>query len=197
MEEIHAGAGGGRRGGRDRGWGVRGPARESPPGRALPPVPFDDDGDDDGDARRPRRHRGRAGSAPARPGGLWVIDTGIREPRRGVAVRELAGCRALVTGASGGLGHDIAVALAREGVDVAISGRNVSALDELARRLRGFGTAAERVVADLADPVEAQGLIRRAEDAIGPIGILVNNAGIEIASSFTLYSEDEVQRILV
>jgi len=114
-----------------------------------------------------------------------------------VAVRELAGCRALVTGASGGLGHDIAVALAREGVDVAISGRNVSALDELARRLRGFGTAAEPVVADLADPVEAQGLIRRAEDAIGPIGILVNNAGIEIASSFTLYSEDEVQRILV
>lgn len=111
-------------------------------------------------------------------------------------MRALAGRHALVTGASGGLGRQIARQLAREGVDVAISGRNASILTDLAGELRHLGSAVEPVLADLAEPAQVESLVARAEDAIGPLDIVVNNAGIEIASSFTLYSDEEVERIL-
>lgn len=114
----------------------------------------------------------------------------------GIRAGELVHPRALVTGASGGLGGHIARALAREGADIAISGRNTSALDTLAQELRKLGVVAEPVPADLLRPDQADRLVATAEEAVGPLDILVNNAGVEIASSFTLYTEDELRGIL-
>ncbi len=89
---------------------------------------------------------------------------------------ELTGRRALVTGATGGLGAAIARVLHAAGAHVAISGRREAKLEELAASL------GERVVplpADLADPTAVEELARRAPDRLGgAVEILVNNAGI-------------------
>jgi 3-oxoacyl-[acyl-carrier protein] reductase len=87
----------------------------------------------------------------------------------------LDGKTALVTGASGGIGAAIARALHAQGAAVALSGTRLDALETLA------GELGERVFvcpADLRDPAAADALVTAAEEAAGPMGILVNNAGL-------------------
>ena len=88
---------------------------------------------------------------------------------------DLSGKTALVTGASGGIGGAIARALHAQGAQVVLSGTRREALEGLAARL---GERAHVVVADLADATAADGLVAEAERAAGPVGILVNNAGL-------------------
>jgi len=91
----------------------------------------------------------------------------------------LEGKRALVTGASGGIGGAIARALHRQGAEVALAGTRAPALTELAQELGGeLGGRAHPLTADLSDPDAADRLLRDAEAAMGHIDILVNNAGI-------------------
>jgi 3-oxoacyl-[acyl-carrier protein] reductase len=88
---------------------------------------------------------------------------------------DLSGRRALVTGASGAIGGAIARALHAQGAAVALSGTRQEALEALA------GELTERVhvlPADLADAAEVDGLVPRAEEAMGGLDILVNNAGL-------------------
>jgi short-subunit dehydrogenase len=94
-------------------------------------------------------------------------------------MREIRGRAALLTGAEGGLGPDIARMLAREGTSVALSGlpQQQNALEELCAELHGLGTRAEVVPADLTVAAELDTLPEQAEEAIGPIDVLVNNAG--------------------
>jgi 3-oxoacyl-[acyl-carrier protein] reductase len=87
----------------------------------------------------------------------------------------LDGRTALVTGASGGIGAAIARALHAQGAAVALSGTRRDALDSLAAEL------AERAFvcpANLAEPAQADTLVEAAEQAAGPLAILVNNAGV-------------------
>jgi 3-oxoacyl-[acyl-carrier protein] reductase len=89
-------------------------------------------------------------------------------------VFDLTGKTALVTGASGGIGGGIARALHAQGASVALSGTRRDALDALATDL------GERVAvcpADLRAPEAAEALVSEAEAALGPLAILVNNAG--------------------
>jgi short-subunit dehydrogenase len=108
------------------------------------------------------------------------------------AMEQLRGRVALVTGASGGLGTYIARALAREGMDVAVSGRREDALAAVALELRGLGVRAEAVPADLADLAQVDPLIDATEGALGPIDVLVNNAGVEISAAFTQLTRQEL-----
>jgi 3-oxoacyl-[acyl-carrier protein] reductase len=88
---------------------------------------------------------------------------------------DLTGKTALITGASGGIGAEIARALHKQGANLAISGTRRDALEALASEL------GERVVvcpADLSDPAAAPALIAAAEAALGSVEILVNNAGL-------------------
>lgn len=87
----------------------------------------------------------------------------------------LDGKAALVTGASGGLGAAIARTLHAQGARVALSGTRRDALDALAAEL---GEGAHACPADLRDPAAADALVAAAEAACGPLGILVNNAGL-------------------
>ena len=88
---------------------------------------------------------------------------------------ELDGKRALVTGASGGIGKAIAAALHERGAVVALSGTRRDALEGLARELGG---RAHVTPCDLTDSDAVDGLAKQAEAAMGGLDILVNNAGI-------------------
>jgi 3-oxoacyl-[acyl-carrier protein] reductase len=85
---------------------------------------------------------------------------------------------ALVTGASRGIGREIAVLLANRGHAVAIHYRN-SAPDarEVVRRIRADGGKATHLQADLSEECESIALVTKAEQELGPLEILVNNAG--------------------
>ena len=111
-------------------------------------------------------------------------------------VPEIRGRVALVTGAAGGIGSHICRALAREGATLILSGRNLAALEALQSELRSAGTEVAVVTCDLADPVDRSSLIDRAESIYGPVDLLVNNAGIELASAYSAMDFAEVASIL-
>ena len=85
---------------------------------------------------------------------------------------------ALVTGGSRGLGRQSALALAAEGVNVAICARGEETLNETAAKLKATGVKVGAFVADLGDESGASDLVTKTEDELGPIDILVNNASI-------------------
>jgi len=87
----------------------------------------------------------------------------------------LDGKTALVTGASGGIGAAIARALHAQGAAVVLSGTRREALEALAGEL---GARAHVCPADLKDPAAPDALVAAAEEAAGPLAILVNNAGL-------------------
>jgi len=91
---------------------------------------------------------------------------------------KLAGRVALVTGASQGIGHACALALAREGATVAVAARNRQKLDELVGEIVAAGGKAAAFVIDVADEEQVKSGIKAALGQFGKIDILVNNAGI-------------------
>jgi NAD(P)-dependent dehydrogenase (short-subunit alcohol dehydrogenase family) len=91
--------------------------------------------------------------------------------------QRLAGKRAVVTGASRGIGRAIALALAGEGADVAVSARGGAELEALASEIGSLGRRSAAVACDVTDPAQVEMLARRAQDALGSVDILVNNAG--------------------
>jgi len=99
---------------------------------------------------------------------------------------------ALLTAASGGIGHAVARALATEGVDVAVSGRRADVLEALARDLRDRGVRAAVVPADLADLDRVDSVVDRTEEALGPVDLLINNAGVESCASFTRRTREDL-----
>jgi NAD(P)-dependent dehydrogenase (short-subunit alcohol dehydrogenase family) len=109
--------------------------------------------------------------------------------------RRFAGRRALVTGASRGIGVGIAERLAAEGAHVAISARTVDhhdrlpgSLNETLARLRGYGTTVAAIAADLADAEARAAIVPAAAKALGgPIDILVNNAAAAVYAPLREY----------
>lgn len=89
----------------------------------------------------------------------------------------LAGKNALVLGAGGGLGRAIALSLAREGASVALAGRRIEPLEELAADIRSRGTPAIPVIWDFSDLDAIERVTSTVENTLGPIDILINNTG--------------------
>ncbi|KQS84026.1 3-oxoacyl-[acyl-carrier-protein] reductase [Methylobacterium sp. UNC300MFChir4.1] len=106
---------------------------------------------------------------------------------------DLTGRKALVTGATGGLGQAIARALHAQGAAVALSGTRPAALEALAAEL---GERASPVAADLSDKDSVEGLVPAAEAAIGPLDILVNNAGITRDNLFMRMKDEEWEQVI-
>jgi len=96
----------------------------------------------------------------------------------------LEGKRALITGASVGIGRDLAKALAGRGVAVAVAARRIGALEELAAEIVAAGHPRPAVLAvDLGKRGAAADLAARAAAALGAIDILINNAGANVLGS--------------
>src|SRR4026209_416659 len=96
----------------------------------------------------------------------------------------LDGKRAVVTGASRGLGRSMALALADVGADVVITGRTQSTLDATADEIRALGRQAWTLKADMAQPAECETACEQILKDFGPIDILINNIGnLEVSVS--------------
>jgi 3-oxoacyl-[acyl-carrier protein] reductase len=106
---------------------------------------------------------------------------------------DLTGLGALVTGATGGLGGDIARALHAQGADVAISGKRREALETLASEL---GSRVHVLPCDLSDKVSVEALVPAAEAALGHMDILVNNAGITRDGLFMRMKDDDWDAVI-
>ncbi|OZI07742.1 3-ketoacyl-ACP reductase [Siphonobacter sp. BAB-5385] len=99
-------------------------------------------------------------------------------------MQSLQGKLALVTGAGKGIGRAIALALAAEGVNVALLARSNDSLKEVAAAVEALGTKAYPVSADVADRNSVETAINQIQTTAGPIDILINNAGTASFGSF-------------
>ncbi len=108
----------------------------------------------------------------------------------------LKGKKALITGGSRGLGKAVAVAFAKEGIDVAITGRNEQLLKEVKAELESFGVTAAYAVFDVSDFGEVQKGIQQILADFGKIDILVNNAGIAKFGTFLEMSPEDFGSII-
>ncbi len=106
---------------------------------------------------------------------------------------DLTGKAALVTGASGGIGADIARALHSAGATVGLSGTRIEPLEALAAEL---GERAHVLPCNLSDAAAVDSLPKEAATAMGSLDILVNNAGITRDNLFMRMSDEEWQSVL-
>ena len=91
----------------------------------------------------------------------------------------LDGRRALVTGASSGIGREVAVRFAAEGAAVACGGRDQARTQDTVDRIVAAGGTAVAVVGDVSQPEGAQAVVEAAAGALGGLDALVDNAGID------------------
>jgi NAD(P)-dependent dehydrogenase (short-subunit alcohol dehydrogenase family) len=111
--------------------------------------------------------------------------------------RELTGKRALVTGASRGIGAGIALALAERGADVAITyERSVERAAEVVRSVEGKGRRGFAIQADSADPAAVRRSVDEAVSRLGGLDILVNNAGIARYGAIEAMSLEDIDALL-
>ncbi|WOI23884.1 3-ketoacyl-ACP reductase [Nonlabens ulvanivorans] len=93
-------------------------------------------------------------------------------------MQDLTGKKAIITGGSRGLGKATAIAFAKEGIEIAITGRNEEALKATVSELEQLGVKATYATFDVGNYEEVQVGIKSLIDTLGSIDILVNNAGI-------------------
>ncbi|MBS1181549.1 MAG: gno 1 [Proteobacteria bacterium] len=113
-----------------------------------------------------------------------------------LALFSLAGRKALVTGASRGIGRAIAEALAGAGADVAVTARDIGSLKETVAAIDALGARAVPLAQDVRDVAGSRVTVERAADALGGLDILVNNAGYEEVTPSLDIEEDVWDRVV-
>ncbi len=108
----------------------------------------------------------------------------------------LAGRVALVTGASRGIGRAVARALAEEGAAVAVLSTRLDGAAPVADALRAAGHRAHAVGVDVARPAELDTALADVRRALGPVDVLVNNAGIALRQPLQATSDADFDRVL-
>jgi NAD(P)-dependent dehydrogenase (short-subunit alcohol dehydrogenase family) len=109
---------------------------------------------------------------------------------------DLSGQTALVTGASSGLGLRFAKVLAAAGANVALAARRLDRLEVLAADMRSSGKVAHAFRMDVAEPAQMIKVVGDVEATLGPVTILVNNAGIPDAQWAVKMAVEQIDRVL-
>jgi 3-oxoacyl-[acyl-carrier protein] reductase len=110
---------------------------------------------------------------------------------------DLSGRVALVSGASRGIGRAVALALAEAGADVAVNYRvGAAPAEEVAAGIRARGRRAVAVAADVSQAGAVARLVAAVRDALGPIGVLVNNAGVAMVRGLDELTEADFDQTL-
>ena len=110
--------------------------------------------------------------------------------------RELTGKRAILTGASGGIGRATAEALVKAGVRVALASRNAGALNELARSLQAHGGDVIVVPTDITKPDDRQRLVDTTVEKFGGLDLLINNAGVGSWGHFATSTPEIMRQVM-
>jgi NAD(P)-dependent dehydrogenase (short-subunit alcohol dehydrogenase family) len=110
--------------------------------------------------------------------------------------RSLAGRTVLITGASGGLGHHFSRLLAEAGACIAACGRRTDKLDGVVTGIKQGGGVAEWFEMDVMNCSSIERAVAAAEDALGPIHVLINNSGTSLAKDAVEVSEAEYDMIM-
>lgn len=104
------------------------------------------------------------------------------------------GTVAVITGASGGIGEAVALALAREGARLLLSGRSAEKLDLVAERARDLSPSVETFAADLADDEHVQQLAARAVGAFGGVDLLIHSLGLFVGGPLETSPVEDLDR---
>lgn len=102
----------------------------------------------------------------------------------------LSGKRALITGSSKGIGYALARGLSAAGAEIVINGRDADRLEQAATALRQDGASVATAVFDVTDPAAVKAGVGRIEADIGPIDILINNAGMQHRAPLEEFPDD-------
>lgn len=114
------------------------------------------------------------------------------DPRR----FRLDGRTALVTGGGQGIGEAIAIGLARAGASVVILDVNRQTAERTAGAIQAGGGTALALEADVREPAAIEGVLAQARAGFGPVGVLINNAGIAIRKPILDLSDDEARAVV-
>lgn len=109
---------------------------------------------------------------------------------------EIQGCNIVLTGASRGLGAHIAGVLARKGANLAIAARSIDDLDKVRNTITSPDIRVVAIPTDLTDNTQMKSLASKANRELGPIDILINNAGIESTAPFQDQSDSKIEAIV-
>jgi len=109
--------------------------------------------------------------------------------------REIQGSRALVTGASSGIGRELAVQLAGGGADVVVVARREERLKELAEQIVADGGRIETIAGDITDRQTRRDAVETAESSFGGLDILINNAGVGALGPFEHSDPDRLRTV--
>ncbi|MBY0577780.1 MAG: SDR family oxidoreductase [Burkholderiales bacterium] len=104
--------------------------------------------------------------------------------------------RILLTGAGSGIGRSLALQLGKKGANLALFGRNVAKLNEIAFEIRAHGGKASAFVFDMTDSSGQDGIVQEVIQSMGGIDILINNAGIAGFCEFSNQNPDDIERLI-
>jgi NAD(P)-dependent dehydrogenase (short-subunit alcohol dehydrogenase family) len=109
---------------------------------------------------------------------------------------DLAGRRAIVTGAGSGIGKAIAIGLGEAGAAVVLAGRRTEAIEEAAEHVRAHGAEAVPVSADVRKPEDVRALVATARERLGGLDALVHAAGVHSLARSSELSDEELTGVL-
>ena len=112
------------------------------------------------------------------------------------SVFDLTGQRAIVTGASRGLGHHFALTLAQAGAEVVLAARRIDRLETTVKEIERCGGCGVAIQVDVTDGKSVKRCVETTENVVGPISILVNNAGIAVTKPMLEHTEEDWDSVL-
>lgn len=111
-------------------------------------------------------------------------------------IRKLSGTIAVITGATSGIGRETAREFSKAGAKIVVAGRRKERLQELVNEIEAAGREALAVQTDVADQSQVEKLIETSVERFGRVDVLVNNAGVAIASRFLEMPLEDFRRLM-